>query len=192
MTEIESDFVVGRAYQDNTGWRQPGDLLRFKDVEGYPYLESLIAAGLLYRYAPEKGYDWLPPHLFSYTATLQERRAQLAAMDASLEVPWDKPDQLSESEKLDEAERESHARNNAAAQVRAERFHQRKNVPETGAVKVKENKPRTDGKKEDAARAGYEAMTRDELEREVRSRMLSTLGNKHALVERLVEDDASS
>ena len=63
-------FICGRPFDTEFGHHDPGEIV--EEAPGFNMLESIVRSGLLYPYAPEAGYDYLPPHLFSDTRTRQE------------------------------------------------------------------------------------------------------------------------
>ena len=73
-------YLAGVTFQSEYGVHEAGTVV--KQAEKFPNLEVLVSAHYLWPYAPEKGYEWLPPHLFNDVRTMKEVKAALAG-DAS-------------------------------------------------------------------------------------------------------------
>lgn len=68
-------FLAAKPFQTEFGEHQPGDVV--KQAKDFFNLEALIRSGFLYPYAPEDGYAYLPPHLFSELQTRKEALAKI-------------------------------------------------------------------------------------------------------------------
>lgn len=78
MASIYSEnvkFICGRPFDSEYGHHDPGE--EVTQAPQFQLLETLVHAGLLYPYAPDEGYDFLPPHLFSILNTRQEVEQQM-------------------------------------------------------------------------------------------------------------------
>lgn len=69
-------YVAGRPFDTEYGHHEPGKVVL--DAPKFPNLEVLVSAGYLYPYAPDEGYEYLPPHLFTGVQTREEVMAYLA------------------------------------------------------------------------------------------------------------------
>jgi hypothetical protein len=76
MADIE--YIVGRPFDVNGHDVWPGETLADEDVDNIPALDSWVSAGYIYRVTPAKGYDSLPPHIYSIVNTRAEVESILA------------------------------------------------------------------------------------------------------------------
>lgn len=65
-------YLAGRQFDVNGDVVEPGDELTVEQVESIPYLDSFISCGYIYPVTPKKGYDALPPHVYSAVSTRAE------------------------------------------------------------------------------------------------------------------------
>lgn len=69
-------YIAGLNFKSEYGEHKVGDVV--EQAESFQNLEVLVSNRFLWPYAPEEGYDWLPPHLFNHVQTEKEVRDQLA------------------------------------------------------------------------------------------------------------------
>lgn len=63
-------YIAGVTFQSEYGTHEAGS--HVKEAEKFQNLVTLVDAHFLYPYAPDGGYDFLPPHLFNDVRTRQE------------------------------------------------------------------------------------------------------------------------
>lgn len=63
-------YIAGVTFQSEFGIHEAGS--EVKEAPQFANLQVLVDSHFLYPYAPEGGYAWLPPHLFSSVRTRQE------------------------------------------------------------------------------------------------------------------------
>jgi hypothetical protein len=69
-------YIAGVTFQTEYGTHEAGTIV--EEAPGFWNLDSLVDNRFLWPYAPNDGYDWLPPHLFNSVKTMDEVRAALA------------------------------------------------------------------------------------------------------------------
>jgi hypothetical protein len=68
-------YIAGQTFQSEYGVHEAGSVV--EEAPGFQNLEVLVANRFLWPYAPDDGYAWLPPHLFSAVKTREEVKAVL-------------------------------------------------------------------------------------------------------------------
>lgn len=68
-------YVAGRNFQSEYGFHPAGSIV--KEARQFQNLQVLVDAKVLYPYAPERGYEYLPPHIFNSIALKEEVMAKL-------------------------------------------------------------------------------------------------------------------
>jgi hypothetical protein len=68
-------YIAGVTFQSEYGEHEAGSVV--EQAPGFPNLEVLVDNRFLWPYAPDEGYDWLPPHLFNSVKTMDEVKAAL-------------------------------------------------------------------------------------------------------------------
>lgn len=94
-------YIAGRNFQSEHGEHTAGEVV---DVAPqFPNLEVLVSAGYLYPYAPEAGYEYLPPHLFSSADRKEEVLAKIRgdqhAAAGTVQYPGGKPEVVQTAER---------------------------------------------------------------------------------------------
>lgn len=94
-------YIAGRNFQTEYGDHTAGDVV--EEAPQFPNLEVLVSAGYLYPYAPEAGYAYLPPHLFSSADLKEEVLAKIEGDQHSkrgtVQYPAGKPETVKQSER---------------------------------------------------------------------------------------------
>ena len=106
----DTGYIVGRPYLTVDGWATPGEPAS-EEVVSSGNLYALISAGFVYPYVPDKGYSYLPPHMYNAVRTYQEVNDIIAVGEAPIEMDWTPPKKLEEAQALVDAENESRAAN---------------------------------------------------------------------------------
>lgn len=85
---VETEYIVGRPLivGDRQFW--PAEDLPQEYVDEIPLIESWVSAGYIYRVVPDKGYDRLPPHIYTAVITRKEAEAKLEG-DPGITAPID-------------------------------------------------------------------------------------------------------
>ena len=65
-------YICSRPFQSQDGQHWPGETV---NVKNFPDVQLLVQSGFLIPYSPKDGYDYLPPHLWTYTHLRQEAQA---------------------------------------------------------------------------------------------------------------------
>lgn len=68
-------YIAGITFQSEYGVHEAGTVV--EEAPAFQNLEVLVSNRFLWPYAPEEGYDWLPPHLFNHVKTHEEVKAAL-------------------------------------------------------------------------------------------------------------------
>lgn len=68
-------YVAGRNFQSEYGHHEAGSIV--KEAREFQNLTVLVDAHVLYPYAPDKGYEFLPAHIFNSIETRDEVMAKL-------------------------------------------------------------------------------------------------------------------
>lgn len=68
-------YIAGFNFKSEYGQHLTGEVV--EQAETFQNLEVLVSNHFLWPYAPEEGYDWLPPHLFNHVQTETEVRTAL-------------------------------------------------------------------------------------------------------------------
>lgn len=68
-------YIAGITFQSEYGVHEAGTVV--KEAEKFQNLGVLVDNRFLWPFAPEEGYDWLPPHLFNDVRLMSEVRALL-------------------------------------------------------------------------------------------------------------------
>ena len=99
-------YIAGRDFDTSYGHHEYGKVIT--EATKFENLDVLVAMHYLYPYAPEMGYEYLPPHLFNDVQTKVEVKATLEGDPVgSAAVPsWadGKPDLLTKAEEHAEAQ----------------------------------------------------------------------------------------
>jgi len=70
-------YIAGQTFQSEFGVHEAGSVIPNEEAESFGNLQVLIDNRFIWPYAPDEGYDWLPPHLFNDVKTMDEVRAVL-------------------------------------------------------------------------------------------------------------------
>lgn len=132
-------FICGRPFDSEYGHHNPGE--EVKEAPQFHLLETLVRAGLLVPYAPDEGYDYLPPHLYSLLNTKAEAEAILNPDPSPHllgKVPWEghgKPEVVRQSETAVKAADDHRAeQRKRETQQTAKRAEAQKNPPARKSV----------------------------------------------------------
>lgn len=93
-------YIAGVTFQSEYGVHEAGTVV--KEASQFANLEVLVSNRFLWPFAPDEGYDWLPPHLFNSVKTMDEVKAALEGdPHGTRRVPqWpDKDDPTKEGQK---------------------------------------------------------------------------------------------
>ena len=112
-------YIAGVTFQSEYGTHEAGT--EVKEAEKFPNLVTLVDAHFLYPYAPDGGYDFLPPHLFNDVRTRQELLDHLAGDPINKQVTeqfpgQEKPAVIKLAEREAEAQDEIYTNLKAASQ----------------------------------------------------------------------------
>lgn len=125
-------YIAGVTFQSEYGVHEAGTLV--EQAPAFWNLDSLVDNRFLWPYAPDKGYDWLPPHLFNSVHTMEEVNAALEG-DRSGTRPVDqfpdgeKPPVIQQAEAEAENQGIIHAALKAAADAPSEQTEEPRAVP---------------------------------------------------------------
>lgn len=79
-------YIAGVTFQSSYGVHEAGTVV--PEAEKFENLGVLVANRFLWPFAPEQGYEWLPPHLFNDVRLMSEVQELLAGdQHASRPVP---------------------------------------------------------------------------------------------------------
>jgi hypothetical protein len=70
-------YIAGQTFQSEFGVHEAGSVIPNEEAEQFGNLQTLIDNRFIWPYAPDEGYDWLPPHLFNDVKTMDEVKAIL-------------------------------------------------------------------------------------------------------------------
>jgi hypothetical protein len=70
-------YIAGQTFQSEFGVHEAGSVIPNEEAEQFGNLQVLIDNRFIWPYAPDEGYDWLPPHLFNDVKTMDEVKAVL-------------------------------------------------------------------------------------------------------------------
>lgn len=135
-------YIAGQTFQSEYGVHEAGHVIPTEQAETFPNLQVLVDNRFVWPYAPEQGYDWLPPHLFNDVHTMDEVKAVLEGdPHGSRPVPQfpDKDDPTQEGDKpqqVQQAEDEAEAQDVIREQIKAtvQPGTPKEDSPETAAV----------------------------------------------------------
>lgn len=100
-------FMAAKTFQTEFGTYTAGD--EVKDARKFRNLEVLVRAGFLYPYAPDKGYEYLPPAIFSAVQTKAEAKAKIDGdPSAKRNVDYEQPEVVKTAEKTAERQYEAY------------------------------------------------------------------------------------
>ena len=114
-------FIAGVTFQSEYGVHEAGS--EVKEAMKFSNLQVLVDSHFLYPYAPDNGYEFLPPHLFNAVRTKDETISVLEGDPSGTRAVV-----APKSDLLDKAEAEAEAQNMIRDQIRTER--QPGNTPE--------------------------------------------------------------
>jgi hypothetical protein len=118
-------------FQSEYGVHEAGTVV--EEAPGFWNLESLVGNRFLWPYAPDQGYDWLPPHLFNSVKTMEEVQAALAGDPSATkpveQYPGGKPPVVEQAEAEAENQEIIHAALKAAADAPREQTEEPRAVP---------------------------------------------------------------
>jgi hypothetical protein len=104
-------YVAGRNFQSEYGFHPAGSIV--KEARQFQNLQVLVDAKVLYPYAPERGYEYLPPHIFNSIALKEEVMAKLEGVRAKNPSHFQggrKPEAMIQAEREADQQRELIAR----------------------------------------------------------------------------------
>lgn len=90
-------YIAGVTFQSEYGTHEAGS--EVKEAEKFANLQVLVDSHFLYPYAPEEGYAWLPPHLFTAVRTRQEVLDAMAGDPTGPHIKFEKTDLHEQAEK---------------------------------------------------------------------------------------------
>lgn len=188
-------YIVGIPFKSEFGTHTTGDKIEDKDARKWYALETLVNTGRLYRVHADKGYSTLPPHV--YSAVMRRREVEAILENRPTASPYDKPEQVKESERLIEVEDRSRKANEEQARKLKEKVQEKRKFTAVPAEeKLPPRKERTDTKKSEAEQAGSKfdpeevrRMSNDDLKKELAKRKLATTGVKSEMAQRVIDDE---
>lgn len=95
-------YIAGITFQSEYGVHEAGS--EVKEAEKFQNLQTLVDAKFLYPYAPEEGYAWLPPHLFSAVRTREETLKMMEGDPTGSHVKFEKTELHKQAERESEAQ----------------------------------------------------------------------------------------
>lgn len=95
-------YLAGQTFQSEYGVHEAGS--EVPEATKFGNLDVLVSSHFLYPYAPDLGYEWLPPHLYSAVQTRKETQDMLDGDPSGTRaVPQyqdnEKPDSVVEAER---------------------------------------------------------------------------------------------
>lgn len=107
-------YIAGITFQSEYGVHEAGS--EVPEAEKFANLQVLVDAHFLYPYAPEEGYDWLPPHLFNTVRTRQEVLDKMAGDPTGPHINFEKTEHHEIAEKNAEEQEVIYAKLKATQQ----------------------------------------------------------------------------
>lgn len=100
-------FIAGKTFKSEYGTHEAGSVV--KEALEFRNIEVLVSNRFLFPYAPEAGYDQLPPHLFNHVQLQTEVEEQMVG-DTTPKKPVVVPRQMEQA--LEEAKQQEVIRAN--------------------------------------------------------------------------------
>lgn len=150
----DTGFIVGRPFKTGDGWCWPGEPAP-DEVTTSANLYALVSSGFLYPYVPDKGYAYLPPHLYNAVRVYQEVNDIIARGEAPIEMDWTPPKKLQDAIDAKDAEELSKVATRVASPASAEDWTRKLEVNQISPrpVELPREELFTDSKKDEAEAA---------------------------------------